>query len=224
MTQTLGVIPARGGSKGVKKKNIRSIDGKPLIAYSIRASRDAESVDDTLVSTDDQEIADVAEEYGADVPFLRPESLATDESPTEPVIEHALTEMDKEYDDYVLLQPTSPLRTSEDIDEAYGRFADSEADSLISCYPSYSERWKMTEQGAEQINYTDAPVRRQEREPEYITNGAIYLTDASLFLETGEITAGTTAVYEMSERQSVDIDTKFDLWLAEKIIQEWEDD
>lgn len=224
MNQTLGLIPARGGSKGIRNKNVRPVGGDPLIAYSIRASRGADSVDDTVVSTDDQKIADVAQEHGANVPFIRPKELAEDETPMEPVIEHALNELDKDYDDYILLQPTSPLRTSENIDEAYEHYVESNSDSLISCYASYSERWKIVDGEAKQINYTDSPVRRQEREPEYITNGAIYITDAALFLDTKEITAGTTTIYEMSEKRSVDIDTKFDLWLAEKIMQEWIDD
>lgn len=221
----LGLIPARGGSKGVPRKNIRELAGIPLITHSIQAARDATAIDSVVVSTDDGEIAEVAESHGARVPFMRPSELATDEAPTAPVITHALETLHdagEAYDSFVLLQPTSPLRTATDIDEAYSLYNDSESDSVISVYPTYDTRWKYTPEGAKKLNYTDADKRRQDRDPEYVINGAIYVTDVKQFFQTEETITGTTKMYEMTERESVDIDTPFDLWLAEQILTKWE--
>lgn len=221
----LGLIPARGGSKGVPRKNIRELAGIPLITHSIQAARDATAIDSVVVSTDDGEIAEVAESHGARVPFMRPSELATDEAPTAPVITHALETLHdagEAYDSFVLLQPTSPLRTATDIDEAYSLYNDSESDSVISVYPTYDTRWKYTPEGAKKLNYTDAGKRRQDRDPEYVINGAIYVTDVKQFFQTEETITGTTKMYEMTERESVDIDTPFDLWLAEQILTKWE--
>jgi N-acylneuraminate cytidylyltransferase/CMP-N,N'-diacetyllegionaminic acid synthase len=223
----LGLIPARGGSKGVPRKNIRELDGLPLIAYSIQAGLAATAIDSVVVSTDDERIAQVADSYDGRVPFTRPPELATDEAPTAPVVTHALETLqdgDEEYDVFILLQPTSPLRTATHVDEAYSKYINSNADSLISAYPTYETRWKQTPEGAEQLNYTDARKRRQDREPEYVINGAIYITDVDEFLRTKKVITGTTKLYRMSERESIDIDTPFDLWLAKKILTEWETD
>lgn len=221
---TIGLIPARGGSKGIQKKNITDLAGDPLIAYSIRAANEAESIETTVVSTDDEEIARVAENYDARVPFMRPEELATDEVSNHPVIEHALQTLrvsGETYDSVALLQPTSPLRTSEHIDEAHAKFVETEADSLISVYQTYSNRWEKASNGAKQINYIDKPTRRQDRTPEYVSNGSISIIDVNAFLATQKKTAGTTTLYEMEEARSIDVDTEFDLWMAEKILTEW---
>ncbi len=220
--RVLGIIPARGGSKGVPRKNIRNLNGKPLIAHTIQAGLNTSVVDSVVVSTDDEEIAQVAEEYGARVPFIRPANLATDEASTAPVITHTLEELQnlgEEYETFVLLQPTSPLRTKEHIKEAYVLYRDSDCDSVISVYPTYDTRWKRTPDGAKKINYTDAAKRRQDRDPEYVINGAIYITNVNQFLKTGKIIIGKTELYEMNEMNSIDIDTPFDLWLAEKIFR-----
>jgi CMP-N-acetylneuraminic acid synthetase len=223
-TTRLGLIPARGGSKGVPRKNIRSLAGEPLIGYSIQVANNATEIDSTVVSTDDNEIADVARSAGAEVPFMRPAELARDETPTEPVVQHAiktLRELGQEYDDVVLLQPTSPLRAAAHIDEAVELYESRNADSLISGYRTYDTRWTRTSSGAEKINYLDAPARRQDREPEFVVNGAIYIVDVTLFLETNELKSGKTVLYEMDKQRSIDVDTPFDLWMAEQIVSEW---
>lgn len=220
----LGLIPARGGSKGIPQKNIRELAGIPLIAHSIQAGREATAIDSVVVSTDDEEIADVAKSHGARVPFIRPSEFATDEAPTAPVITHALETLHdtgEEYDGFILLQPTSPLRTATHIEEAYSLYEESDADSVISVYPTYDTRWQRTPEGAKKLNYSDVAKRRQERDPEYVTNGAIYITGVKQFLQTEEVITGTTKMYEMTERESVDIDTPFELWLAEQILMEW---
>lgn len=221
---TLGLIPARGGSKGIRNKNIRDLNGQPLIAYSIQAGQQSNAIDSVVVSTDDDEIAEVAERYGARVPFMRPDELATDEAPTAPVVTHAIETLRAEnesYDSIVLLQPTSPLRTAEHIDEAYTLFQNDHVDSVISAYKTYSTRWQQTPDGAEKLNYNNASPRRQDRDPEYIVNGAIYIADVSLYLETEDLKAGHTAIYTMDELDSIDIDTPVDLWLAEQILSKW---
>lgn len=224
-SKTLGIIPARGGSKGVPRKNIRKLDGKPVIAHSIQAGLDSTVVDSVVVTTDDNEIAQTAESYGGRVPFMRPDELATDEAPTAPVITHtleSLREKGERYDTFVLLQPTSPLRTATHINEAFSLYEDSGADSVISAYPTYETRWKRTPEGAQKLNYTNASKRRQDRDPEYVINGAVYITNVEKFLNTKKITTGMTEVYQMTEQNSVDIDTPFDLWLANQILTEWE--
>lgn len=222
--KVLGLIPARGGSKGIPNKNIRDLNGEPLIAHSIKAGQNASSIDTVIVSTDNDEIATIAEQYDARVPFIRPDRLATDEAPTAPVIKHAvehLQERGEYYDTFVLLQPTSPLRTEVHIDEAYSQHECPDVDSVISAYPTYDTRWQRTPEGANKLNYTDASKRRQDRDPEYVINGAIYVTNIAQFMKTETTITGKTAIYEMSERESVDIDTPFDLWLAEQILSEW---
>jgi len=222
----LGLIPARGGSKGVPRKNIREFAGKPLVGHTIETAQEAERLDRTLVTTDDSEIRETARSHGAEAPFLRPAELATDEAPTEPVIRHALEYLDRE-EDYspdavVLLQPTSPLRDSDDITAAIEQYETSDASSVVAVTEDHSNRWRRTDEGAELINYEPA-TRRQDKGPELVETGAIYVMDAARFLKTGRIRVGTTRLYVMNEASSVDIDTPFDFWLAEQIMTEWDD-
>jgi N-acylneuraminate cytidylyltransferase/CMP-N,N'-diacetyllegionaminic acid synthase len=223
----LGLIPARSGSKGVPRKNIKAMAGKPLLAHTVEAAAEAETINRVLVSTDDEEIQSVARSAGAEVPFLRPDRLATDEAATEPVVEHTLSMLDSEEgytpDAVVLLQPTSPLRDAEDIDEAVRQYRKTDAVSLVSVTVDHSNRWQRTPDSAEQLNYVDAG-RRQEKSPEFVENGAIYITDTSAFLETANFRAGTTTLYEMDQPKSIDIDTEFDFWLAEHILEDWYDE
>jgi CMP-N-acetylneuraminic acid synthetase len=216
---TLAIIPARGGSKGVKKKNIRELNGRPLISYTIDAAKTSDAVDRVIISTDNEEIGNVARAAGGEVPFIRPADLARDDTPTEPVVTHVLTEVDEAFDQFVLLQPTSPLRTATHVTESVKKYRDSEADSLLSVYQSKNYRWQYADDGATQINFSGDRSRRQEKQPEFVENGAIYITDVETYLQTENFMCGKTELYEMSERSSVDIDTPFDLWLAEQIMQ-----
>lgn len=220
----LGVIPARGGSKGIPRKNVREVAGKPLIAHTIEAAKASSYLDRTLVSTDSKEIHRVALSCGADAPFLRPSELATDDAPTEPVIDHTVeylrSEEDRSYDVVLLLQPTTPLREASHIDEAIEQYEESGATSLVAVTEDHSNRWRETNDGAEKINY-EGNARRQEKDPELVETGAIYIVDTQMFIETGELRAGWTGLYVMDEPSSVDIDTPFDLWLAERILKDW---
>ena len=219
-TKTLGIIPARGGSKGIPRKNILNLDGKPLISYTITASLNAKRIDKTIVSTEDEEIATVAETYGAEIPFMRPNSLAEDETPTEPVVTHALKNIDESFDEFALLQPTSPLRTDSHIDGSLEKYISTEATSLVSVYPDHSYRWRMEESGAKQINYSGERKRRQDKTTEFVENGAIYITKIESFQQNPSFTAGKTALYQMNKLDSIDIDELVDLKLAELVLNE----
>lgn len=220
----LALIPARGGSKGLYQKNIRNLCGRPLITYSIDAGLESSSVDRVVVSSDNEAIRSIADDHGADVPFERPDELATDDAPTAPVVVHALDWFDREaaksYETVVLLQPTSPLRTSDHVDDALEQFERTEADSLLSVYPTYSHRWERTDGGAKRLNYTGKRKRRQEKEPEYVENGAIYVVDANQFREEKDFSVGKTVLYEMDESTSVDIDNETDMAIAECLLSE----
>lgn len=220
MGSVLGIIPARGGSKGIPRKNITSLNNRPLIDYTIDASLGSDRIDRTVVSTDDEEIADTAANAGADVPFMRPASLAEDDTPSEPVVTHTLNELSEGFEALVLLQPTSPLRTSTHVDEAIACYQSMGATSLISVFEDHSYRWREMDDGAEQINYGGERKRRQEKTSEYVENGAIYMTDVAAFLRTESFTTGRTELYQMDELDSIDIDEPIDMRLAELLLQE----
>lgn len=220
--RVLGLVPARGGSKGIPRKNVREVGGKPLIAYSIKAGLNATAVDSVVVSSDDSEIISVSRTHGATVPFQRPDELATDDAATAPVVVHAIETLEKrgeEYDLVVLLQPTSPLRTANHVDEAVEQYQSSNADSLLSVHQDHTYRWRRTEDGAERIDEVSGRKRRQDMDPEYVENGAIYVAPTDQFLEEQRFSLGQTALYEMTESASVDVDTPDDLRLAECLLE-----
>ena len=222
-SRILAIIPARGGSKGVPRKNIRLLAEKPLIVYTIEAALKSKYIDKVIVSTEDDEIARMSREYAAEV-VKRPEELAIDVAPTEPVLAHVVKWL-KEHEGYkpdivVLLQPTSPLRNSKHIDEAVGIFLNSDYNSLLSVYPSYAFIWKAREKGAypRNHNFKNRP-RRQDREPEYTENGAIYITKYETLMKQHRILNGKIGLYIMPKEASIEIDTEVDFWLCEQIIK-----
>lgn len=221
----VSLIPARGGSKGLPRKNIRSLCDKPLIAWSIEASLQSRLVEKTFVSTDDEEIADIAREYGAEV-IMRPAELALDSTPTEPVILDALAQIpnSKEYDFLVLLQPTSPLRDAKDIDASIGYLYKHEGTGLISVTKidnKILKALKKNEKGfLEGIVNNDYPfMRRQDLPSVYMPNGAIYIVKIADFLKTHRLLTDKTVAFEMDAEKSFDIDTLEDLQECQKIIQ-----
>jgi len=218
----LGIIPARGESKGIPKKNIRKLAGKPLIAYSIESARES-NLDRVIVSTDDKEIATLSQDYDCEV-VIRPKELATDTSPTEDALIHAVQVMEEEgveIDTVVLLQPTSVLRTNEDINNALDKFKKEKADSLLSVFRSHYFIWKQREngKGAEPINYDphSRPMRQQMNQ--YVENGAIYITKKDNLITEKSRLGGKIALYEMEQERSLEIDTEEDWWMAETLFE-----
>ena len=225
----LAVIPARGGSKSIPRKNVRDLAGLPLIAYSIKAGHAASTVERLVVSTEDTEIAAVSRYFGAEV-IERPPSLAQDDTPTRPVIEHAVNTLIvggyQRPDAVLTLQPTSPLRTARHIDEAVALYeADLSADSLVSCVPvphifHPNSVMKRAADGS-LVPYLpgDTITRRQEKEPVFARNGAaIYITRTDRLCDF--IFGGRLLSYEMSMHDSVDIDDEHDWRCAEKRLSE----
>ena len=220
--EVLAIIPARGGSRGVPRKNLRPLGGKPLLAHSIGHALSAELVTRTTVSTEAAEIAEVARKWGAEV-IPRPAELARDTAATDPVLLAALQHLEQREgyvpDLVVLLQPTSPLREAEMIDDAIRTLEREKADSLLSVYRSHDFHWRKSDTGAEAINYDhkDRP-RRQDLEAQYTENGSIYVTRTEVLKAEATRLGGRTALYEMSPLYSVQIDSPDDLILAESLL------
>lgn len=224
----LGLITARGGSKGIPRKNIADLRGRPLIAYTIESASKSRFLTRTIVSTDDEEIASIARGLGADVPFLRPAELATDEAKSADVAAHALLWIkgnnEQEFDYVMLLQPTSPLRTAEDIDACIQKVADTDADSVLSMVELTDMSLpKLKKIRGDRIlplleDEGSMPTPRQESEPIYKRNTAIYLTKSHLILE-GDVFGRVSRPYIMPMQRSVDINEPSDLDLADFYMQ-----
>lgn len=223
----MGLIPARGGSKEIPGKNILQVCGKPLIVYTIEATRKTTLLSRTIVSTDSEEIAGMCRRFGAEVPFIRPADLGQDDTLMIPVVLHALDMLEETYDAVLLLQPTDPLRKPEDIDQAIRLLeAHPEADSVISVVKvgdNHPARMKQIVDGflidpafAEEIE----GQCRQDLPEYYIRNGAIYLTRARVLREQRSFKGRRCLAYVMPEERSVNIDGYLDLLLAEAILRD----
>lgn len=222
----VAIIPARGGSKGVPMKNIRPINGLPLIAYTIKAALDSELFEDVIVSTDSEEIANVAREYGADVPFVRPADISGDMATSDAVVTHAIDFMKKqgkEYDEVFKLQPTSPLRTATHIKEAYSLFKEKNADFVVSfCECEHTPLWsgELGEDGSIDgfMSNLDKSACRQSYPTFYRLNGAIYIAKVDKFIENGSFIGKNGFAYVMEQIDSIDIDSQLDFNFAEFLI------
>lgn len=226
----LCIIPARGGSKGIPKKNIIDVSGKPLIAYTIGPAIDVMKkgfIDKVIVSTDSQEIADISSQYGAEVPFLRPESISGDKAKSVEFMSHALEFYEKmgiNYDAVLLLQPTSPLRDSNDLIKAIEMYKSAENDSLISAYEEEYINdlviYKLSSDGKTSIPVSplhNKGVRRQDHGSTYVRNGCIYLSSSEL-IKRGFVIGETPLMYVMDKNKSVNVDTLEDLELLRKLL------
>jgi CMP-N,N'-diacetyllegionaminic acid synthase len=222
----LGIIPARGGSKGIPNKNIRFIKGKPLIYYTIQAAKNAELLTDFIVSTDSEKIAEIACNNGAMVPFMRPQSLAKDSTESLPVIIHALTEYEKinniSYDYFIMLQPTSPFRTGKDIDHALIQLTTCNSDSIVSVVDvggSHPLRMKIINDDKMLVNYIfqekENMKPRQKLEKVYIRNGCIYASKVEVLFNEKSIVGKSCIPYVMSKENSINIDNELDFITAE---------
>ncbi len=224
----LAVIPARGGSKGVPGKNIKELEGRPLLAYTVEAALEAGIFSKIIVSTDSKEIADIAVCCGAEVPFFRPAKISDDMTSSDDVVLHALSycrEHNISCDTVCKLQPTSPLRSSVHIKDAYRLFTQKCADFLVSvCECEHSPLW--TGSIGEDLRMDDfisEKVRRscrQELPVYYRLNGAIYMAKTEKFEKNKSFFGKNSIAYIMSQEESVDIDSYLDFKIAELIIGE----
>lgn len=224
MEDLLVVIPARGGSKGLPGKNIKMLCGKPLIAYSIDVARAFADDNNICVSTDSEEIKQVVEQYGLKVPFLRPDYLATDTATSDDVLIHAVNYYREQYGrtfkKLILLQPTSPLRTKEDVEEAIRLYRD-DIDMVVSVMKSHAPAvlCQDDEQGYVQLTYNKKTLGRQQLPDMYEFNGAVYVMSVDALLE--KKMAGFTKIvkYVMSKEHSIDIDDIYDFLQVESILK-----
>lgn len=214
----LALIPARGGSKGIPRKNIRPFKGRPLIAWTIAAARLAKGIDRIVVSTEDAEIAEIAKSWGADVPFLRPAGLAEDTTPGMDVVFHTLAQL-PEHDDILLLQPTSPLRQTEDIESIIALRERLAAPAAVSVSDiGHPPQWlyRIDDRSRLEPLLDMRPVgRRQEGGRAFMLNGALYLARTDWLRTHGSFISSDTVAYVMPPERSVDIDTPLDWHWAE---------
>lgn len=224
MEDILVVIPARGGSKGLPGKNIKDLCGKPLIAYSIDVARAFTDDENICVSTDSEEIKQVVEQYGLKVPFLRPDYLATDTATSDDVLIHAVNYYREQYGrtfkKLLLLQPTSPLRTKEDVEGAIRLYRD-DIDMVVSVMKSHAPAvlCQDDDQGYVQLTYNKKALGRQQLPDMYEFNGAVYVMSVDALLE--KKMAGFTNIvkYVMSKEHSIDIDDIYDFLQVESILK-----
>lgn len=225
----LYLIPARGGSKGIPYKNIKLLNGKPLIYYTIDAARGVAKDEDICVSTDDERIIECVEDYGLKVPFIRPSAYATDFASSEDVIKHAIKwykERGIDYDIVVLLQPTSPLRTTRHIREAIDLYINESKkesiDEIVSVKKSHAANVLANDNqyGYLELSLNKQNVRRQDMPEYYEYNGAIYVINVISELSVGLSKFKCIKKYVMSEEESWDIDTLLDWKIVELLLQE----
>jgi CMP-N-acetylneuraminic acid synthetase len=223
----LGIITARGGSKGIPRKNIMQLSGKPLISYTIEAAQKSQYLTRTIVSTEDPEIAHISKSLGADVPFMRPQALAEDTTTSIAVVQHAITELlqkGETFDYVMILQPTSPLRTAEDIDQSIQKIVDTGADSVMSMVQLSDFSIKklkkiendeihplLEEEGTQSVKPSNA-------EAVWKRNAAIYLTKTELLMK-GDLFGKISRPHIMPREQSVDINDMFDVALAQHFLR-----
>lgn len=224
----LAIIPARSGSKGIKDKNIKLLNGKPLIAYTIEAAIESNMFEDVIVSTDSIKYKQISEQYGAKVPFLRCKELSQDNTATNDVIFDVLTKLiknEKKYDSFMLLQPTSPLRDKTDIINAVNQFYKNNYSSLVSmCECEFSPL--LTKEICEDnsldgfLSNLGDKLRRQDLSKYYRLNGAIYMCKTDYFLKYKNFYKENSHAFIMSREKSIDIDGMFDFKIAEAMIKE----
>lgn len=225
LNKTLAIIPARSGSKGLKDKNIKKLNGKPLIGYSIEAALKSNIFEDIIVSTDSKRYAEIAEQYGAWVPFLRPDRLSNDTALTNDVVEDILIQLEKigkKYDFLMILQPTSPLRDEEDIKNALKFFISKKANAIISmCECEHSPLWTKVlgnDLCLDGFLGNLNTKRRQELDTYYRVNGAIYLYKVEYFLKYKNLYYDKSYAFIMDKNKSIDIDDLYDFTIAEVLM------
>ena len=225
----IAIIPARAGSKRLPGKNILDLNGKPLIEWSIQASLGSIYIDKTMVTTDDDAIIEVSRKAGAEVPFKRPDDISTDVAKSSDVIKHTVDfyydSLKKKFDYIVFLQPTSPLRTSTEIDKAIEYMFQKNADAVVSvCKLEHPVEWSgilpIDMDMSKFLSRTQVKLRGQDLPSQYRLNGAIYICNTERFLEQGSMFLDDNIyAYEMGQIDSVDIDTEADFKIAEILLK-----
>jgi len=221
------IIPARGGSKGVPRKNIKLLAGKPLIAYTIEQALQSKYIDRTIVSTEDDEIADVTMQYGAEVPFMRPENLAGDQVTTVDVLLHAINWLEESelysFDILVLLHTTAPLRAVADIDACIELLKDTNADNVFSVTEAHRNPYfnmvEIDESGKVQLVKKGSFSSRQSAPKAYDMNASIYVWWKDILKHEKKIFLPNSRIYIMPKERSVDIDDNFDFRIAEYLLK-----
>ena len=226
--RVLAIITARGGSKGVPRKNIRLLCGQPLLQYTAEAALAAKSLCRVVLSTDDEEIAQVGRECGLEVPFLRPAELARDDTPTLPVLQHVVSWLEKQgerFDAICLLQPTNPLRTSQDIDGCVALWRERQADAVVTTLPvpaDYNPHWVYFQRDDETLHLSTgeaAPLpRRQQLPPACHREGSVYVVARDVLMEQNSLYGTRLLGYAMDAARSINIDTMDDWRRAEALL------
>jgi CMP-N-acetylneuraminic acid synthetase len=230
MLRVLGIITARGGSKGIPRKNIRLLAGKPLLQYTAEAALAADQLTKVILSTEDGEIAKVGRRCGLEVPFMRPAELARDDTPTLPVLQHAVRTLEKEgrsFDAICLLQPTNPFRRADDINACVHLLAESGADSVISVLSvphQHNPHWVYFrgQDGFLKLSTGEkTPIaRRQLLPPAFHREGSVYVTRRDVLMENDSLFGSSVAGYLMEVSRSVNIDTLEDWARAEEVLEQ----
>ncbi len=225
--KVLGIIPARGGSKGVKEKNIRIVAGKPLIYWSIKSAMESKALDFFCVSSDDKKISQAATEFGAEV-VLRPSQLAQDNTPMVPVLQHVCAQVERKFgrfDSIVLLQPTAPMREGRDVRNAIKAFHKNIVTrSLVSvyqvedCHPS--RMYRIEDNILTKIFEEPAGSLRQDLETIYHRNGALYICERDLLMDENKLTCSNPMPFIMPKSRSANIDDEHDLVIANSLLTE----
>jgi N-acylneuraminate cytidylyltransferase len=219
----LAIIPARGGSKEVPRKNLREIAGKPLISWAIEEGRKSQYIDRLILSSEDPEIISMARSWSCEVPFVRPAELARDETPgIEPVL-HALRVLPEKYDYIVLLQPTSPLRLAEDIDGCLETCLCHHAPACVTVTevdqsPFWMYRLDTSRHLVPLIDQKSLPSRRQDLPQVYTLNGAVYVAQTTWLQQQRTFLTNETVAHIMPRERSLDVDTELDLKICESLI------
>lgn len=223
--KNIAIIPARSGSKGVKDKNIRPLGGKPLMAWSIEAALESGEFDEVMVSTDSERYAETAREHGASVPFLRSAHTASDSASSWDMVKEVLKgyeDLGRNFDTFCLLQPTSPLRTAEDIRGAYALYREKASLAVVSvCEVEHSPLWCGQLPPTLELDgfiQRESGGRRQDVGKFYRLNGALYIVNVNRFGADTFLYQRGSYAYIMEQEQSVDIDTEFDFKFAEFLI------
>ena len=237
--KTIAIIPARSGSKGLPDKNIRPLNGIPLMAHTIKAALESGMFDTVMVSTDSEQYAEIARQYGAEVPFLRSEETSRDDSPTMDAVKEVLKNyeaMGREFDNFCILQPTSPLRDAQDIRDAFAFMKEKNAKYIVSCCElgtPVALTYKLGESRCStdltmSAEYYEAIkkhryLRRQVLPTDYRTNGAIYIRDMEMLRPGYKHNPAESYFFIMPEEKSLDVDSLLDFLICETVLKHKEE-